>query len=383
MSLFNRFLERIYKPVQPLPPGIYHYQSPPEQPRHYRYHLRIENNGQGVLILNASAVLHLNQTAAEYAYHLLHNTGIEETARQVAARYRIKPQQARQDYTDFKARIEELIENPDLDPTLFLDFNRQEPYTDLAAPYRLDCALTYRLPGKNGEGAAPVTRVKRELETSEWQAILDKVWKAGIPHVNFTGGEPLLRPDLPELLDHADRLGMVTGVLTGAQKLTDRKLLTRLLEGGLDHLMVVLDPDQESVWKALKNILGEDIYLTMHLTLNHENAATIHSLLERLAGMGVPSVSLSANDPALKEQLEALHTTAARLNLTQVWDLPVPYSHLNPVALELETSGSSVSGAGNAWLYVEPDGDVLPSQGITRLLGNLLTDDWEEIWKKH
>ncbi|MDZ4158823.1 MAG: PqqD family protein, partial [Anaerolineaceae bacterium] len=150
MSLFNRFLERIYKPVQPLPSGIYHYQSPPEQPRHYRYHLRIENNGQGVLILNASAVLHLNQTAAEYAYHLLHNTGIEETARQVAARYRIKPQQARQDYTDFKARIEELIENPDLDPTLFLDFNRQEPYTDLAAPYRLDCALTYRLPGKNG-----------------------------------------------------------------------------------------------------------------------------------------------------------------------------------------------------------------------------------------
>jgi MoaA/NifB/PqqE/SkfB family radical SAM enzyme len=37
-------------------------------------------------------------------------------------------------------------------------------------------------------------------------------------------------------------------------------------------------------------------------------------------------------------------------------------------------------GAGKAWLYVEPDGDVLPAQGINRVLGNLLRDQWESVW---
>jgi len=36
---------------------------------------------------------------------------------------------------------------------------------------------------------------------------------------------------------------------------------------------------------------------------------------------------------------------------------------------------------GKTWLYVEPDGDVLPSQGIPFVLGNLITQEWEEIWK--
>jgi MoaA/NifB/PqqE/SkfB family radical SAM enzyme len=66
------------------------------------------------------------------------------------------------------------------------------------------------------------------------------------------------------------------------------------------------------------------------------------------------------------------------------WDLPVPYSSLNPVALELKQANRNIpEGAGSAWLYVEPDGDVLPQQGVNRVLGNLLRDPWEKIWKRH
>jgi hypothetical protein len=44
-----------------------------------------------------------------------------------------------------------------------------------------------------------------------------------------------------------------------------------------------------------------------------------------------------------------------------VWDMPVPYTALNPVSLELkQEKGKQAAGAGYAWLYVEPDGDVLP-----------------------
>ena len=67
-----------------------------------------------------------------------------------------------------------------------------------------------------------------------------------------------------------------------------------------------------------------------------------------------------------------------------VWDLPVPYSAFNPVAVELQQAHEAApEGAGNAWLYVEPDGDVLPAQGVNKVLGNLLTDPWKKIWKRH
>jgi hypothetical protein len=40
-----------------------------------------------------------------------------------------------------------MIETPDLDPVSFLGIDRQEPYTDLVAPYRMDCAITYQTMG--------------------------------------------------------------------------------------------------------------------------------------------------------------------------------------------------------------------------------------------
>jgi MoaA/NifB/PqqE/SkfB family radical SAM enzyme len=63
--------------------------------------------------------------------------------------------------------------------------------------------------------------------------------------------------------------------------------------------------------------------------------------------------------------------------LDLVWDLPGPYSNRNPISLELE---SQHKGDGRAWLYIEPDADVLPAQGIDTILGNILLDPWAQIW---
>ncbi|MCU0373629.1 MAG: hypothetical protein MUE56_10360, partial [Ignavibacteria bacterium] len=50
---------------------MYHYQTPPEVTPPYRLHLRIESDSTGILIINAQTTLHLNQTAAEFAYYLV------------------------------------------------------------------------------------------------------------------------------------------------------------------------------------------------------------------------------------------------------------------------------------------------------------------------
>ena len=379
MKIFNRLADQ-FKKVQPLPEGLYHMQA---EGKPLRVHLRLRNDGTGLLILNASTVMHLNNTAAEYAFHFIKGTTPEDAAKEIAARYRIPRLQALEDYNEFADRIQTLIETPDLDPVSFLDFERVAPHSaDLTAPLRLDCALTYRVtPGTNPD-AAPVKRVTRELTTDEWRSILDKAWQAGIPHITFTGGEPTLRDDLPDLIAHAEKLGQVCGLLTDGLKLADKKYLNLLLQTGLDHLLFLLQPENKASWKALETIMPEDLFTTVHLTVTPDNVKTAGEILERLAKLEVKSLSLGASEASLHDALHTLHNTATTLGLTLRWDLPVPYSTENPVAHETIEDDEVPAGAGRAWLYVEPDGDVLPAQGeADKLMGNFLNDPWEKIYK--
>jgi organic radical activating enzyme len=381
MNIFNRLADRFTK-VTPLPEGLHHMQAAPQGEKPFRIHLRLRKDGSGVLIVNAATVLNLNPTAAEYAYHFIKGTAPEEAAKQIAERYRVSKGMALEDFQDFTDRIRTLISTPDLDPISFLDFERVPPHSaDLTAPLRLDCALTYKLPRGTKAEYAPVKRADRELTTAEWQIVLDKAWRVGIPHVTFTGGEPTLRKDLPDLIAHAEKNGQVCGLLTDGLKLADKKYLDTLLQTGLDHLLFLLQPESKKSWDALKVIMPEDIFVTAHITVNKKNAKKLGAILERLAGLEVKSISASAADPSLKNELQALANKAAHLNLTLTFDLPVPYSEQNPVALE--TAEDNIpAGAGKAWLYVEPDGDVLPAQGMAdQALGSFLRDDWEKIFR--
>lgn len=380
MNVINRIAHRFSK-VQPLPAGVHQLQSAPDAERPYRLHLRLEADGSGVLIVNAATVLHLNPTAAECAYHFVQGAPPDQAARQIASRYRVSREAALQDYQDFVARIETLVTTPDLDPVSYLEFERVSPHSaDLTAPLRIDCALTYRLPEGTSAEYAPTKRVDRELTTEEWQSILDKAWQAGIPHVTFTGGEPTLREDLPALIAYSEKLGQVCGLLTDGLKLADPEYLGVLLGTGLDHLLFLLQPESDESWAALALIMPEDLFVTVHLTVKSADLDPLTASLRRLAKLGVTSLSIGLADPALRGEIEPVLNQAASLGLTLAFDLPVPYSAQNPVTLETAENHVQV-GAGKSWLYVEPDGDVLPAQGISdRVLGNLLRDEWEKIY---
>jgi MoaA/NifB/PqqE/SkfB family radical SAM enzyme len=224
--------------------------------------------------------------------------------------------------------------------------------------------------------------VARELNTEEWITILDKAWQAGIPHVVFTGGEATLRDDLPELVAHTQKIGQVCGLISNGLRLADEIYLGKLLQAGLDHLMIVLQPDNEQSWQAVANSLVEDLFVAVHLTITAENQAQTSLHLERLASLSVRHISLSADDVASGPALQAAREKAAALHMALVWNLPVPYAANNPIALESAQlpGGAPQEGAGRAWCYVEPDGDVRPTQGDARVMGNILTDPWEEIW---
>lgn len=381
MKIFNRLADRFAK-IAPLPEGMHHLQSVSADHKPFRVHLRLRKDGSGVFIVNAATVLHLNPTAAEYAFHFIKGTEPVEAAKQIASRYRVQKSVALEDYKDFLVRIETLVTSQDVDPVSYLDFERVAPHSaDLTAPLRLDCALTYKLPKDTQAEYAPVKRVDRELTTEEWKSILDTAWRMGVPHITFTGGEPTLRDDLPDLIAHAEKNGQVCGLLSDGLKLADKDYRQTLLQTGLDHLLFLLQPKSEISWQALEAVMPEDLFVTAHVTVDAHNVKNIDATLERLAALQVKSISLSLADLSLKSNLDSIMQKAADLNIKVNFDLPVPYSAQNPVALETEED-EVPSGAGKAWLYVEPDGDVLPAQGMAEnVLGNLLRDEWGMIFR--
>jgi MoaA/NifB/PqqE/SkfB family radical SAM enzyme len=382
MLNFIRSIGKSDPAKQTIQPGLYHYQAPQNDPRNYRLHLRVEPDGNGVLIVNAATVLHLNQSATEFAYYFLQNQPADLVAHAMARRYRVSQQQAFEDYLDFADRILTLVEMPDLDPVTFLDFERRLPHTGrLTAPYRLDIALTYRLPEDADPQSAPTKRVERELTTAEWKTVLDNAWKMGIPHVVFTGGEPTLRDDLPELITCAENNGQVSGLLSDGLRFNDEAYLDNLLQTGLDHLMVVLRSEDGAAWSALDKVIAADLFVAVHLTLTQENSATLPDTLAKCCDRGIAAVSLSASQPSLSGQLADLRNLVAGCGAELVWDLPVPYSAINPIWLEVQEHDMSAVGK-RAVLYLEPDGDVLPTQGDHRILGNALRDPWDYLWKQ-
>lgn len=373
-------LQRIFSKPEPLPSGMHHLQAAQDE-EPYRVHLRLNKDGSGILIINAATVLQLNPTAAEYAFHFIKGTDREEAAARVARRYRVNKKTALADFDSFTDRIYTLIHTPDLDPASFLDFERAQPHS-ADSTLRLDCAVTYRLPEGTHAEYAPVKRVERELTTAEWMTIMDKAWHAGIPHIVFTGGEPTLREDLPQLIAHAEHNGQVCGLLTDGLKLTDGTYLDTLLQTGLDHVMLILQPDEPRSWEAIEAIVPQDIFLIVHLTITRDNVHRAKDILERVANLGVKHISISAAEDSLVDEMLELQGAAQSLSLNLRWDLPVPYSASNPVAIE--TVDEAVpEGAGKTWLYLEPDGDVLPAQGEPdKVMGNFLRDDWETIFNK-
>ncbi len=379
----NSILTRFFAPSalpELLKPGLYHWKTPDDAPLQYRLHLRIEDEGMGVMIVNAATVLHLNNTASEHAMLLVQGVSEEEAARTISERYRVGQKRALKDHREFRDQIETLATNPQVDPVMFLDFERQEPRDETpSAPYRMDLALTYHCDESGAIDPLAKRRVDRELSTEEWKTIINTIWESGVPHVTFTGGEPTLRDDLRELISHAEDLGQVTGLLTDGKRLAQAAYLEELSQAGLDHILVAIDLTDPKSETGLKNALASDVYSAVHLTITPENAASLNEHIKQIADLGTTAMSLSASDrsDAMTAALSEAREYIAILGMDLIWDLPAPYSSTNPLALELEIAPEAT---GQSNLYVEPDGDVLPAQGFEKALGNLLTDSLESLW---
>jgi len=405
MTIKNR-IRRLFKPEE-VPSGLFTYRGEDEFAG-LALQLRIDPGGEGLLVINANTVLYLNDTATAYAYYFMQGLSTEETIKAMRGLYKVDAETAKEDYDHLVYTLSTLAQTEEVCPLSFLDVESVEPFSEsLSAPIRMDLALTFRCNNQCIHCYAGGPHETPELTTQEWKKVIDKLVELGIFILTFTGGEPTLRKDLPELLAYAQEKGAVTGLITNGRRLRDARYVEELEAAGLDFAQITLESHiakvhdsitgVEGSWdetlEAIKVLEPTQIYLSTNTTLNTRNIDTFLDTVDFIHGLGVrafgcngliytgsaPAIAeeFAVSTQQLKEVLPEVLERAEALGMKFNWFTPTQYCQLNPVQLGL---GIKSCSACRVNMCVGPEGDVYPCQSYFTSLGKILDDDWGSIW---
>jgi pyrroloquinoline quinone biosynthesis protein E len=122
---------------------------------------------------------------------------------------------------------------------------------------------------------------KEELSTEEWTSVFQQSGKLGMLHAHFTGGEPLARPDLTELIAAARTAGLYTNLITSGLGLNEQRLRA-LVDAGLDHIQISFQDSREEAanWIAGAKAHTHKIELS-RLVRQHKLAFTVNLVVHR------------------------------------------------------------------------------------------------------
>ena len=245
-----------------------------------------------------------------------------------------------------------------------------------------------------------------ELSTEQWKTALTLLRKANIPQVTFTGGEPTLRSDLVELVHAA--AWFVTRLNTNGRLLTP-ELCAGLYEASLDSVQVTLYSAEGNIHNQLVGVNGfsDTVQGIRHAveaglivsvntplcSLNTHYAETLrfaHSLGVRYATCSglIPSGSACGQESRATALTPEQLTDVLRQAVDTAEELGMELDFTSPGWLEEETLRSlglnliPSCGACLSNMAVTPDGKVVPCQSwlSDAPLGDLLHDDWADIW---
>lgn len=272
-------------------------------------------------------------------------------------------------------------------------------------PMALLAELTYRCPLKCPYCSNPLelSRFRSELDTATWKRVLSEAAALGVIQVHFSGGEPLVRRDLAELVEHARSVDLYSHLSTGGT-LADEAALAQLRDAGLDALQISMQDvrPEENDWlagvpafdkkrRAIALAKQLEFPVTLNIVVHRHNLDHLDEIIDWAAGQGVDRLELAHvqytgwafhNRAALlptRTQVERTATIVAqardRMGLEIVHVLPDYFQHFPKACLH---------GWGRVFLTVAPDGAVLPCQTARDIPGldfpNVRTDSLEDIW---
>ncbi len=366
----------------------------------------------GLIILRPNRLHYLNETATlmlDRLYGDPDGPNVERVVAEVADRFGADARRVRDDLRKLLISISALLNDqvcgaPSVRQTPFGSHQRELPVlSEIAVTYRCQNRCTFCYADSPERGRDVV-----EMTTEEVRTIIDRLFdEAHCPTVSFTGGEPTLRPDLPELVRYAKDKGMRVNLITNGVICGDAAYVETLAAAGLDSAQVSVEGGCAEVhdaitrhpgsWErsvqAVRNLRAAGIHTHTNTTICGGNRERLMELVDFIAedlgseyfsmNMVIRTGTALANPQDdvcytdIGDIIEAVQERARQRGVRFVWYSPVPYCLFNPVQVGL---GSKSCACVDGLISVSPSGQLLPCSSFERGIGDLLHRPFQEVW---
>ncbi len=389
VSLLQRFIDSFkIRPASPSvgpEPGLYHYEYL-EKEWPTRFHLRVDPDGQGLLLANAAQAAVLSASGVLMVQGILEGREDHEIFLDVGKSFPdVTGDEIWTDLAEVQALIADLGRPGDNYPI----FNLDDPYAAtrsrmLAAPLRADIV---------------------PADPEQTKQILQRLWDAAIPQATIVAKSETDSNVVTRIVESIQDLGMIAGLRTLAHWLP-ADVLDEAANAGLDHLTLVYISPIAGQHDALTAAGDHDLALR-HFARCHEvelcpvaqvpllrdNIDGLDTLIAELGERGVSNISFFAlacpDDDQVARQAGALpgstlpqvattiNEATENARVRYLWEPPVRFDATRSLS---EHIAAGPRAAGDVAIRVDPDGTVYPARGPRTAAGNLLQDTWEQIW---
>ena len=369
--------------------------------------VRTEDN---ILIKRPNQAQKLNPSGARILKALLDGQSIHELLNQYG-RDAVRTQEIIQFIATVKLSLENKLDEFNLSPALEVQpfemkFSELPILSEVALTYRCNLKCQFCYAGCNCT-TNPVGS-DREMSGEEIKQVLATIFRrAKVPSVSFTGGEPTLHPQLPEFVAYAKSLGLRVNLISNGTRI-NAELARRLADAGLDSAQISLEGVTAAVHDqvtAVKHSFPKTVAAVQHLkdagirthtntTINRVNLMECREMprfVKEVLGnerfsmnLIIPTGSAALNEllivryHELGTHLEAIQEASQRQGVEFMWYSPTPMCMFNPVSHGFGNKGCS---ACDGLLSVCANGDVIPCASYDESVGNLLREDFGDIWQ--
>ncbi|MCY1394106.1 Coenzyme PQQ synthesis protein E [compost metagenome] len=285
-----------------------------------------------------------------------------------------------------------------------------KPENQPGPPFWLLAELTYRCPLQCPYCSNPLdfARQGEELNTAQWVEVFRQARALGAAQLGFSGGEPLVRQDLEELIRAARELGYYTNLITSGIGLTEARI-NAFKDAGLDHIQVSFQAADEEVNNLLagsrkafaqklamaRAVKAAGYPMVLNFVTHRHNIDQIERIIELCLELEADFVELATcqfygwaelNRAGLlptRAQLERAeritHSYRAKLAAEKH---PCKLIFVTPDYYE-ERPKACMNGWGSLFLDITPDGTALPCHSARQLpvrFPNVKEHDLRHIW---
>ena len=275
-------------------------------------------------------------------------------------------------------------------------------------PYTLIAELTYRCPLRCVYCSNPVDlhRARAELTTGEWRRVFSEAAELGVMQCHLSGGEPVVRNDLVELIRHARVCDLYTNLITGGT-LIDEDKLRRFRDAGLDHIQLSVQGAARERAEAIAGIRSHrkklevarlirkiGFPLTLNVVIHRLNIAEVPELIALALELGADRLELANTQfyAWAAENRRALMPTREDYNRAEeiARAAIVKYRGTLEIAFVQNDylSGDPkpcMGGWGRSYMCINPTGEVMPCHAASVIPGlrfdSIRDIALEKIWR--